>query len=228
MSEQMFPVKQGDAVVHKRWVVDLAHAGRLGVPLDAIARDAAEMATHFPRWLLTLVKDGQPVSCRSCDSFLVFDRGVRCVACDRVPRDLPRGTRPGWFGVLPPIGIDGLAKIRNELVAKPPRRHVVGRTEALGHYMLVPLVAAYAADHPKHPFDVYYLPEFRQIPGIPRDEYSHAFHMIGTGRMCLFAPGDWHEHMTCREVLQQRAYPHVIKFLNYANGKKDAFAIVTR
>ena len=29
------------------------------------------------------------------------------------------------------------------------------------------------------------------------------------------------------EVLQQRAYPHVIKFLNYANGKRNAVAIVS-
>ena len=70
-----------------------------------------------------------------------------------------------------------------------------------------------------------YLPEFRDIPGVPRAEYSHAFHMIGQGRMCLFAGGEWHDRMTAREVLQQRAYAHVIKFLNYANGKTDAFAI---
>ena len=27
--------------------------------------------------------------------------------------------------------------------------------------------------------------------------------------------------------LQQRAYPHVIKMLNYGNGKRNAFAIVS-
>jgi hypothetical protein len=229
MSEQRFPIKQGDAVVHKRWAVDVAAAARLNsMPVDQLAGEVTEMAAHFPRWLLTIVCEGQPVPCRACEGLHVFDRGARCVQCDQPAKSLPRNCRAGWFGLMPPIGIDGLAAIKDALVARPPRRHVVGRAEALGHYVLVPLVACYAADHPKHPVDVYYLPEFRQIPGVPRDEYSHAFHMIGTGRMCLFAPGDWHERITCREVLQQRAYPHVIKFLNYANGKRDAFAMVSR
>ena len=51
--------------------------------------------------------------------------------------------------------------------------------------------------------------------------------MLGDGTMCLFAAGQWRRSMTCREVLQQRAYPHVIKLLNYADGKRDAFAIVS-
>jgi hypothetical protein len=136
--------------------------------------------------------------------------------------------RAGWFGVMPPIGLDGLAKLRDAIVAKPPPRHVVAQREGLGTYILVPLVVWYPPGYPNIPLEVFYLPEFRKIPGVPRDEYSHAFHMIGTGRMCLFAGGEWNDRMTCREVLQQRAYAHVIKFLNFANGKKDAFAIVTR
>ncbi len=229
MIEQRFPIKQGGAVTHKRWSLDVAVAARLnGMPVDQLAGEARDMAAHFPRWLLTIVCDGQPVPCRACEGLFVFDAGVRCVQCSKAARDLPRNGRAGWFGLMPPIGIEGLANIRDALVARPPRRHVVGRADTLGNYLLVPLVACYAADHPKHPIDVYYLPEFRDIPGVPRNEFSHAFHMIGTGRMCLFAAEDWHDRITCREVLQQRAYAHVIKFLNYANGKHDAFAVVTR
>jgi hypothetical protein len=45
--------------------------------------------------------------------------------------------------------------------------------------------------------------------------------------MCLFAAGQWSPEMTCREVLQQRAYAHLVKMLRYANGKADAFAVVS-
>ena len=228
MIEHVFPVRRGGEVVHERWSVDLVAAARsAGVSVERITREATEMAQHFPRWLLVLVREGQPVQCK-CDGLFVFGAGARCVSCGKSPPRDARGARAGWFGLLPPIGIDGLGKIRDALVAKPPRRHVVGKRDALGTYVLVPLVVQYREAYPREPLDVYYLPEFRDIPGVPRDEYSHQFHMIGQGRMCLFAPNEWREELSCREVLQQRAYPHVIKFLNFANGKKDAFAIVTR
>jgi len=227
--EQVVPIKRGDTVTHRRWPVDLSAAARLaGVELDRLIREAREMAEHFPRWVLAVTRDGEPATCRACDGLVVFDAGVRCASCGKPVRDPPRGSRAGWFGVVPPVGIDGLARIKDALVARPPRRHVVGHRAGLGHYVLVPLVAAYPAGYPAHPPDVFYLPEFRDIPGVPRAEFSHEFHMIGQGRMCLFAAGEWHAGMTAREVLQQRAYAHVIKLLNYANGKTDAFAIVSR
>ena len=74
---------------------------------------------------------------------------------------------------------------------------------------------------------VAYLPGFFQMPGLPREAPSHRVHMLSGGVMCLFAPNDWRREMTCREVLQQRAYPHVIKMLNYANGSRSAFDIVS-
>jgi hypothetical protein len=227
MTQQQFPTKVDGQVTHVRWTVDVATAAKsAGVDEGRLAREVADMAAHFPRWLLVLVREGQPLHC-SCNGMYIFDRGTRCVLCGhQAPKD-PHA-RAGWFGVLPPIGIDGLGKIKNAVVAKPPRRHVVGARDGIGTFMLVPLVVQYPGAYPRYPLDVYYLPEFRDIPGVPRDEYSHAFHMIGQGRMCLFAPAEWHEDTTPREVLQQRAYPHVIKFLNYANGKTDAFAIVTR
>ena len=74
---------------------------------------------------------------------------------------------------------------------------------------------------------MFYLPEFFQIRGIPSPTPSHEYHMFDKGQMCLFAAGQWRAETTCREVLQQRAYAHVIKLLNYANGKRDAFGIVS-
>jgi hypothetical protein len=229
MTEQTLPMKVDGAVVHKRWTLDLRAAVRAsGVDRDRLARDAAEMAEHFSRWVLILVREGQPVPCSSCASMIVFDDGLRCASCAKALKGVPTGAHAGWFGLLPPIGLDGLPTVRDAVLAKPPRRHVVGRRDELGAFILVPLVAMYGPTYPRTPLEVFYLPEFRDIPGIPRDEYSHAFHMIGKGRMCLFAAGDWREELSPRVVLQQRAYPHAIKFLNYANGKQDAFAIVTR
>lgn len=226
MIEHAVPIKVGDTVTHRRWKVDLEAAARYaGVAVERLAHEAQEMAAHFPRWLLTLTRDGVPARCRSCDGLYVFENGARCVQCGTT--SVPRNTRGGWFGVMPPIGIDGLAHIKDKLLARPPQRHVVGYREPIGNYILVPVVVAYPAEYPRYPPNVHYLPEFRSIPGIPGDEYSHTFHMIGTGRMCLFTSSEWSEQLTCRDVLQQRAYPHVIKFLNYANGKKDAFAIVS-
>jgi hypothetical protein len=225
--EQVVPLKHGAGIAHKRWHVDLEAAARFcGVTAVRMAREASEMAAHFPRWLLALTRDGQPIRCRACDGLFVFDRGVRCVQCDST--SVPRHARGGWFGVVPPVGIDGLAKLRPALLAKPPQRHVVGHREGLGNFLLVPLVVTYPAEYPAYPPNVFYLPSFRDIPGVPSDEYSHELHMIGVGRMCLYATGEWTDALTCRDVLQQRAYPHVIKFLNYANGKRDAFAIVSK
>jgi len=226
--QQTFPMRGDDGVVtHKRWNVDLPTAAvSAGIPLERMTREASDMAQHFPRWMLTVVRDGVPLQCK-CDGLYVFDQGTRCVQCSKPMRDSARGARAGWFGVLPPIGIDSLTRIKEHLVARPPRRHVVGERAPIGTFMLVPLVVVYSGVFPRYPLDVHYMPEFRTIPGIPRDEYSHAFHMIGQTRMCLFASDDWQPTMTAREVLQQRAYPHVIKFLNYANGKHDAFRIVS-
>jgi hypothetical protein len=120
-----------------------------------------------------------------------------------------------------------LTKIRCKLISHPPEQHVVGQRPDIGHYLLVPTLAIYPAEYPSYPVRIAYLPGFSKIPGIPREGPSHTYHMLGNGFMCLFAAGEWKRDMTCCSVLQQRAYAHVIKFLNYGNGKHDAFAIVT-
>jgi len=80
---------------------------------------------------------------------------------------------------------------------------------------------------PEQPLRVAYLPGFFSIPGVPEDAPSHVVHLLGNGVMCLYAPGEWRPELTCREVLQQRAYPHAIKLLNFAAGRRRAFAIVS-
>jgi hypothetical protein len=187
------------------------------------------MADHFPRWILTVCSGRERLTCIRCGGMLVFDRGLRCVVCERKisPRRLTKRVELAWFGLLPPIGIDGLGRLRKSLIARPPPQHLVGQRDGIGQYLLVPLVAAYPQAFPQSPVKVAYLPSLFAVKGMPREQASHAYHMLGNGFMCLFADGEWRRGMTCREVLQQRAYAHVIKLLRYGAGKRDAFASVS-
>lgn len=227
---QVFPRREGSAVTHRTWSLDVEAARpvaeRSGLDRERLAREAREMVEHFPRWLLTVQVARDVHLCARCRGMLVFDRGVRCAVCDRA-QGAPPGATLAWFGSMPPIGIDGLARVRHGMVESPPERHVVGRRDGIGTYVLVPLVAAYPAGFPAVDLHVSYLPGIFRVPGFPPEAASHACHLLERGRMCLFAPGQWNRATTCREVLQQRAYAHVIKLLNYANGKTDAFAIVS-
>jgi hypothetical protein len=229
--EQSFPQAVNGQVRHKRWVVDTATAARLAGwgndGTDRLDREVAEMGSHFPRWVTVITQGRDVLTCAGCGGMLVLDRGVRCVACEEVARRLPVDCGPGWFGLMPPIGVDSLAKVRERLGAKPPPRHVVGHREGMGTFILVPLLVSYPRNFPLVPPRVHYLPGFFKIPGMPADACSHSYHLLGGGLMCLFAPGDWRQEMTCREVLQQRGFPHVVKMLAYANGKRDAFAKVS-
>jgi hypothetical protein len=230
---QTFPRRSGQAIVHRSWTVDLDTAGALirwGKSGAArLRQEVAEMAEHFPRWLLTVSAGRDRVLCPHCSGLLVFDNGLRCAQCERPVRStaVPRGASLAWFGLMPPVGIDGLTRLKKGLVAKPPALHVVGDRADIGHYLLVPLVALYPTEFPAAPPRVAYLPGLFQVPGMPEEQCSHTYHMFSGGFMCLFAPGEWRATMTCRELLQQRAYAHVIKLLSYANGRRQAFAIVS-
>jgi hypothetical protein len=226
---QVFPRRVDGSIVHHRFAVDLDAAASIvswgrGGPAR-LRREVAEMAEHFPRWLLTISVGRERVTC-ACGGMLIFDRGLRCAGCER-PGARPAAAQLAWFGLLPPVGIDGLTRLKKGLLAKPPAQHVVGQRDDLGHYLLVPLVALYPAEFPASPPRVAYLPGLFRVPGMPPAACSHAYHMFSDGFMCLFAAGEWRTTMSCRELLQQRAYAHAIKLLNYANGKREAFAIVS-
>lgn len=228
---QLFPRQEDGRVVHREWRVDLLSAqrcsGSSGLTLARLEHEVREMGKHFPRWILTVQAGRRVGLCASCRGILVFDRGLRCVSCDTSPPKLPSGARLAWFGLMPPIGIEGLGSLRDGLLARPPAGHVVGRREGIGPYLLVPLLVTHPADFPREAFEVHYMHGILDLPGMPGEVAGHAHHMYPDGRMCLFAPGQWQEGSTCREVLQQRAYAHVIKLLNYAGGKRDSFASVT-
>ena len=226
---QQFPLRDGARIVHRTWTVDLAAAAKLlgrGADAARLRREAEGMAEHFPRWVLTLVHGRDRALCRRCGGLLVFDRGLRCVQCTD-PAATPRSALLAWFGVLPPVGLDGLGTLADRITSRPPPFHVVGERAPIGRYLLVPLLATYPTAFPEQQLRVAYLPGFFSIPGVPEDAPSHQVHLLGNGVMCLFAPGEWSAALTCREVLQQRAYAHAIKLLNFAAGRKRAFAIVS-
>jgi hypothetical protein len=229
---QRFPRRQDGVITHKTWEVDLAAAAKLnalrGRAAERLQTEASEMATHFGRWLLTVSRRGERLRCGQCGGMWVFDRGVRCVACDAVAQKLGRDARLAWFGLLPPIAFDSLTAVAPAILSKPPAEHLVGENAELGHFLLVPLCVEYPADFPESPVGVHYLPGFFTIKGVPAPRVSHEIHLLNDRMMCLFTQSQWQPSLTCREVLQQRAYAHVIKLLNYANGKRDAFGIVTR
>lgn len=229
---QMFPRREEGRVVHHRWEVDIEAVGRafgtVRGGLGRIESELQQMAEHLPRWLLTLSRAGRLVSCAKCKGAIVFDRGVSCVVCGRpVAHRAMQRARPAWFGLLPPIGIDSLPNIRVALADQTPRQHVVGHRPEIGNFLLVPLVAQYPVAFPTVPPELFYLPGFFDIRGVPKEGMSHEYHMLERGRMCLFAGGQWSQTTSCREVVQQRAYPHVIKLLRYGDGKRDAFTKVT-
>lgn len=231
--QQSFPCQRDGRVERHTWEVDLEAAHSLvdarHCSLKRLEKEARDMAAHLPRWVLTLSAGRERQVCGHCGGVLVFERGLRCAACGRA-RSLSQRRRDAslaWFGLLPPIGVDGLPRLRRRLASGAPPHHLVGQREDLGTYLLVPLVALYPETFPGSAPQVAYLPGFFRIPGMPPETAAHAYHMLGGGFMCLFAGGQWRRDMTCREVLQQRAYPHVIKMLNYCEGKKKAFAVVS-
>ncbi len=229
---QVFPRREGDGVAHHRWAVDLASARKAvrakGLSAARLAREVQEMSQHLPRWIITVSQERLLIRCRRCDCLLVFDRGLRCVACDAPHRGkLPRDARLSWFGLLPPVGVDSLPRVARGLKERVPPGHVCGSHEGLGRYLLVPLVATYPQGFPKKEPEVFYQAGFFQLHGMPAERPAHDYHMLDRGRQCLFTAGEWRRRMTMRQVLQQRAYAHVIKMLNYANGKTAAFAKVS-
>ena len=231
---QTLPKRNGDKVEHVQWLLDLDCAQALApwarINPARLEREAVEMARHFPRWLLTVCRGQQQLVCPACDGMLVFDRGLRCSRCTRelARSRIPRDVLLGWFGLMPPIGIDSLTRVRGKLKERPPARHVVGHSDATGDYLLVPLLAVYPVNFPEGYPRVSYFPEIFSVKGMPARGVSHTCHMLPDDVMCLFAAGQWRREMTCREELQQRAYPHVVKLINYANGTTDAFAIVSK
>ncbi len=195
-----------------------------------LEEEAEDMAKHQPRWLLTVSSGRTRLACPKCKGMLIFEQGLRCSACGtQLPTHrLSNHARACWFGLLPPIGLSGLSKLDQALGTNgAPAGHVAAQHAELGRFLMVPLLSGYPPNYPKSPPQIRYLPGFFELPFMPPDKASHRVHLYGQGVLCLFASGQWNRKDFIRQVIEQRAYAHVIKMLNFANGKRRAFAKVS-
>ena len=205
-----------------RWTVDLAAVGKVTrwarENPALLAQEVAEMATYFPRWVLT-VGDGQGrVPCAACGDVLVFREGkCRCVRCGRA--GARRSTGLAWMGHLP-IPVGGLPRTLARITAQPHDGYplvTVGNTPL----WLVPVVGFYPADWPRSEPLMRYDTTLFRILGL--DRVGAAQHVIDTNRMCLYAWGQWRA-VTMRVVVQQRVVNHLASLLKIGDGQAPAAA----
>jgi hypothetical protein len=198
---------------------DLAAAGKMAAwarttpPLLAV--ECADMAAHFPAWLLT-VGDGEGLTaCAQCGEMLVFGEGkLACQGCGRAGK----GRQLAWTGHLPmPVGglPHALARIRKR--AHPGFPLIEAARTLL---WLVPVLAVYPSDWPRSAPSIQYDPELFNILGIRTPGATH--HMVGRA-LCLYAGGQWRS-VTMRVVLQQRVVNHLASILKVGDGMTPVLA----
>jgi len=179
------------------------------------AAEAAEMATHFPAWLLTVSNGTALTLCKQCGELLLFSEGkLRCRGCGRVGK----GPRLAWTGHLP-LPVDGLPRALGRILVQPHPAYplvTVGGTRL----WLVPVVAHYPVDWPRSQPTIQYNPDLFRILGIASPSASH--HMIGA-TLCLYASGQWRS-VTLRVVLQQRVVNHLASMLKIGDGQAPVTA----
>ncbi len=182
------------------------------------AAEAAEMATHFPAWLLT-VGDSEGLSaCPRCGDLLEFSAGtLHCRTCGHSGRG--KGiTHLAWTGHLP-MPVDGLPRALAHIQAAPhPGFPLI--TVGGSRLWLVPVLAHYPSDWPRSPPTIRYDPDLFRILGIAAPGAGH--HMIGN-TLCLYASGQWRS-VSLRVVLQQRVVNHLAGILKIGNGQPPAAA----
>ncbi len=216
------PVTQRRIVAGREvaWPVDLAAAGRAQVwAREAPARlaaECAEMAEHFPHWILTLATPALDslASCPRCRELLVpWDGAWRCLACRS-----PASVKPGglaWAGHLPVLWP---AHPRLAALPAPPPGHAlvrIGRGAAAQQYLLVPLTVTYTQHWPRNEPLVRYTPGLLPFLGLTP---SGTIHVVEGQRLCLYAYGQWNG-VSVRAVLQQRVANHLLSLVKVAMGR---------
>jgi hypothetical protein len=210
------------------WEVDLAAAAHLmgwsqRVPA-LLAQELAEMAEHFPHWLLVCAQGSRLCACAQCDELIVFtDGAARCVACAS-PHPMEPADRLAWVGHLPSL-------LRNSppLHARLPALAAVGAPaiEAGGaRYLLVPVTVTYPEQWPNVEPMVRYGPGVLAALGLP-NQAGGLYHLYGDDRACLYAPNQW-RGASVRVVLQQRMVNHLTSLLKIAAGVAPEEAFIGR
>lgn len=210
------------------WQVDLAAASTAATwarrTPALLEHELAEMAAHFPHWLLALGRADAALPCVACGDTLIFaDGAARCVACD-APATPTTGAQLLWLGHLPALVRPGPA-----LERRLPTLAAAGfpTVEAgAARYLLVPLTLAYPDEWPHQEPTVRYPEQLLELLGVAPGP-SGVTHMLGDGRACLYAHGQY-QGASARAVLQQRAVNHLASLLKIAAGVPPHEAFIGR
>ncbi len=225
-------LKQQKAVGNSQirtWTVDLEAMAACapwaaGEP-ELCGREVAGILESFPTFIAVLghalsdaeawVEAGEPTFCPDCGDFVVFDRGVRCVAC-RVPVAPPDNALVGLVGRIP-----GLISGRPFLLGLEQRLEQMERADHPDHGMLdhfrrsllkagerlylSPRYSLWFSAHwPHSDPPVMVWPEYFPVLGIPPD---HVFQAGPYFRLCLYA--SWREQPAIG-VLRDRVAPRLL------------------
>jgi len=187
---------------------------------ERLASEVAEMAQHFPRWLLVLApRDGeQPVACKICKGLIVpWDGAWRCVACRR-PATLQGKQALAWAGHLPTLWPEDP---RLAPRTSPPSGHAFA-TAGGRRYLLAPLTVTYPDNWPRCDPHVRYAAGLLGFLGLTP---GGRIHMYDARRPCLYFPGQW-RGVSVRAVLQQRVVNHLASLVKLAMGHRPEEAFI--
>lgn len=181
-----------------------------------IQTDLEQMAETFPHWFLTVGHSVNPIACPSDgDYFIPKDGRLQCVNCAQAISQTPSCLI--WTGMLP-VQIAGAEKVSRHIRRLIEREEI--RLPYVGDesiFLLVPIKIIYPSNWPNSQPSAYYSKEFFHSLGVSPPGVSHAHHMNGDLKMCLFL--NWHQ-MTIREVIQNRIAPHALAQVKIANGER--------
>lgn len=210
------------------WQLDLQAAGALqGWSRRAealLAQEVAEMAEHFPHWLLVAGRNGRALRCQHCPEPLIFaDSAARCPACQRAAT-LPNDASLLWIGQLPTLVRNAPALERRLPALAEAGYPTIAAGEA--RYLLASLSVSYPDDWPQREPAVRYAPGFLPLLGIA-ETVSGSTHMLSDRQACLYASGQW-RGSSVRVVLQQRVVNHLASLVKIAAGVPPAEAFIGR
>ncbi len=214
-------------VVHRlggqAWTVDREAAGQVmaWVQREAVTwqADLGSMATHFPHWALVGGNGLHPTQCACGGPLAPLKGGLSCVDCGKTGS----ANTLMWVGQLPVLARPE-ASFADRRIAL--QRAGFAETEVGGLvYLLVPLAVIYPTEWPSLEPGVYYAQKWLTTLGLP--VANGMYHIIGSGRACLFGWGQW-QPMSVAAVLQQRVVNHVVSLLKIAAGMSPDEAFLGR
>lgn len=228
----MPPIPQQKAISAadiRSWDLDLeAMAAAVGWARrnpELLRDEVSQIIDHFPSFIAVAgqrlsedrcwVEAAETLPCPYCGDLVVFQRGSRCVACQRAVT-VPSPAAVGVVGRIPAL-ISGrpferhfrrrLARLERAGGSAARRAALMRQSllEAGSQTYLAPRFSLWFSrswPHAEPPVMVW--PEYFEVLDIPPD---HVFYADQYYRLCLFA--SWREQ-TAREVLQNRVVPRLL------------------